>query len=128
MKESYVTAVLELLAAGTAPDEVVKGLKSTLTARRQEGLLLPVLERVVTVLEASDSENVVITVASEKATTELKETVTKAVKSLDADAATQKIVIDPSIIGGSVVQYRSKVVDASYKQALIQLYRSLTTN
>lgn len=127
MKKHYVTAVLELLSAGAVPEDVIKGLQKTLSARRQDGLFVPVLERVITILEASDSEKIVVTVASEHAVEVLKENITQASEALHATEASQKIIVDPTIIGGSIVQYRDKVIDASYKNALVQLYRSITT-
>ncbi len=127
MKADYVQAVIELLEAGYEPSKVVDGLTKTLTAHRQLPLLRPVLERVLVVLEASDRAHVVVSVVDEAALESQKEHIAAAIKSLKADDAPQKVVIDPSLVGGSVVRFGHQAVDGSYKQALVQLYRSITT-
>ncbi len=127
MKAQYVQAVVALVHEGVAIDTIVRGLRDTMSARRHLPLLRPVLERVVRVLEADDADRVIVSLARESDVEVLKVEIEASLRELAVEDKSRMTHIDPSLVGGSVVRYRHQVVDKSYKQALVSLYRSITT-
>jgi F0F1-type ATP synthase delta subunit len=127
MKDHYVQAVVELLRDGVAVSDVVKGLERTLTTHRRASLLRPVLERVLVILSASDATTAVAYVAREEDEKALQTEIKAHLATLEATDVPLHVVVDETLIGGSVVRYRDRAIDTSYKHALVELYRSITT-
>lgn len=127
MKDHYINAVLTLLDAGTEPAEVVRGLQKTLTARKHEALLLPVLRSVERKLtNRLDTTTPILTVASKNAYQLETERIATAMQTL---GVTEQPIVhyDDTLIGGVVLEHNYQRVDASYKQALRTLFQTITT-
>ena len=126
MHDTYVTATLELLAAGTSIDTVISGLKDTLKRRGHERLLPRILAGVARKLDTRPTNAAYVTVVSKTDYEVQKEAIKHALIELGYDQA-PAVQIDDTLIGGYVAEANSTRIDRSYKSALVSLYRSLTT-
>ncbi len=125
MKDTYITAVLEMIAEGAMPDVVLAGLQQSLKKHGHERLYASVLRGVSRVLSAGSADAVSVTVAQssdvEKHQTAIKATLT------ELGVTTEPVVtIDESLIGGYVAEANNQRVDASYKSKLVSVYRNVT--
>lgn len=123
MKDTYTTALLDLLATTADAEAVLKGFKDTLTKRGHEQLYGPVLRRVLTRLKAARPTTMVV-VASETAYEAQKAAITKALTDLGGNEPV--VVVDDTIVGGFIAEHNHTRLDASFKTKLVSLYRSLT--
>lgn len=125
MRDRYITATLELLAAGHDPEAVVRGLKATLDRRDHGKLYARVLRGVLRALtDTQRTTTARVVVANAAASEKLSAVIAEHLQALKAD--THTVTIDPTLIGGVVVEHGSKRIDASYKRALIDLYTRIT--
>lgn len=126
MKNHYIQAVLEMLAAGHEPDQVISGLKNLLHARGHQSLFASVLTGVLRVIEAeSDRAGAVVTVAKGSDHEKQAESIKKALLAMGGGDSYQ-VKEDDTIIGGFIAEVNNTRYDASYKSALVGLYRNLT--
>jgi F0F1-type ATP synthase delta subunit len=127
MEASYVKAATELLRAGKKPDAVLRGLKLTLTARGYERLYVRVLHGVLLALQKDAKSDIpVVTLAKKEDESALKAAIKETLSELGAPAS-YDVLIDPNMIGGHKVSFNNTTIDKSYKEALVSLYRSVTT-
>ncbi|MDA8596713.1 F0F1 ATP synthase subunit delta [Candidatus Pacebacteria bacterium] len=125
MKDTYITAVLELLRSGTETSSVVRGLQMVLKARGHETLLDDVLRGVVRILEADDQTAPQVLVAEKSDYETLKADISQALQTVAAEG--EPIVsVDSTLIGGFIAEANDTRVDASYKKALRELYQNIT--
>lgn len=126
MKDHYIQAVLESIRDGQKPDTVMVSLKKVLNAKGHDRLLGSVLRGVMRVIEAqSDRSGSVVHVATEVEEKKLSSAIKAALKEMEADSA-YTLKEDKTLVGGFVAEANNTVYDASYKTALINLYRKLT--
>ena len=125
MKETYITAVLELFEKGQESSQVLEGLKQTLKKRGHERLYASVLRGVERVLEAGGTETSRVIVASSAAYEKQKAAIEAALQSLGADGAPE-VIVDETIVGGFIAEANDTQLDKSYKTKLVSLYRNLT--
>ena len=125
MQKHYIQAVLEMIHAGKSPDEVLRGLDRVLVAKGHQSLKPAVLSGVVRILEAeSDRTTTTVTVARASDTEKYATAIASALVEMKAD--TKYIVKeDDTLIGGFIAEIKNTVHDASYKTALVKLYRTL---
>ncbi len=126
MKDYYINAVLELIKKGADIQTVLSGLSATLAKKGHTRLHGNILKGVLRILSHNKARGTVVTVANEKTLTLQKEAIQKSIESLKGDA-TPKVVIDPTIIGGVIVECNNMRIDTSHKSRLVKLYRSITT-
>ncbi len=126
MKDNYITAVLEKIKTGDSLDKIIKGLQSTLKERGHQRLYAPILRGVLKVLEATGTNKITVVVPNdnvyEKELAKIKEALAEL-----AATGEPEVVIDPTIVGGWLVEANNKILDKSYKTKLVNLYRALTT-
>lgn len=125
MKNDYIKAVLELLAAGKDTQAVLQGLQKTLTQKGHMRLYAAVLRGVVRDLESGNAHKSIVYVASEADIQSEAVQITEALQTLGVTDEPQTL-IDSTIIGGVVVKNGTTVLDHSYKTALTNLYRAIT--
>ncbi len=126
MKEQYIHAVLQVLKEGNEPKIALKGLKDTLSKRGHSKLESVVLRGVLRKLESQkSSKDTVVTVANDELLIKQKSAINDAIETLSA-SDDYDVIVDKTIIGGSIVQTKSHIVDNSYKTKLVDLYRSIT--
>lgn len=126
LKNDYAQAARELILAGKPADAVLRGLKQTLERHGHASILRPVLSAMLRDIERATTADVIeIRVAKEHDVKTYKSEIEAAEKTLGGNKATH-IVIDESIVGGTIAKYKDKVIDASYKKQLLTIYRALT--
>lgn len=118
LKEQYIVAGAELISEKTDVDKVVSGLRKVMKRRGHERLLTSVLKGLVSKVEKESEMSVPrLTIASE----DTKKPDALSAKNVD-------IKIDPSIVGGYIMQEGFTRTDNSYKTKLLNWYRSATSS
>lgn len=125
MKQAYITAVLEELLSGKDKDTVISNLKAVLKKRGHDRLLGGILRGSLRQLEHDViSKAPQIKIAKDSA--DLKNSAMLALKDLETDLVLEPVVkTDENLIGGYIVTSANKQIDASYKRALLNLYRKV---
>ena len=124
MRETYTKAATELLLSGVAVEEVLKNTRAVMERRGHSSLYLGVLQDLMVALETAEKSNrAKLTLASEGDVA----SAAAALKELSVDTDNVETKIDPTIIGGAVVQYKNMSIDSSFKTTLAKLYKNITT-
>lgn len=128
MKKAYAQAFLEIVAAGTALDVAIAGLKQVLISKKHTKLFTSILREVIHILETTESKNTaVVALASSTKSEELINEIKNALVKLGIKEDTQIIeVVDETLIGGFVATYNHQEYNRSYKRVLKSLYESIT--
>jgi len=122
LKETYITAVINLLDTKADFAGVVAGLRHALTARGHEQLERSILEGLARNYQARNVSSAVLTVAARSAV----EKYTKEIITLTKNLNSASVIINPDIVGGYIYEESGIRHDASYKSALLKLYRQIT--
>lgn len=127
MKQAYITAVLEELLSGKDNEVVISNLKSVLIKKGHERLLGSILRGALRQLEHDIvSKAPQIKIAKQDAG--LLNRAMTALKDLGDEVVLEPVVkTDDNLIGGFVVTAANKQIDASYKRALLNLYRKVVS-
>lgn len=125
MKKAYIKALTDALLASTDVEAVLKSTKELLDKKGHQRLWLAVLQGTVQELEKRQRANLpeVIFANDLKPKTDK---LTQVLTSLGAHTEAYKTSVDSSLIGGFIVRYQDRLIDASYKKALIDLYYKVT--
>lgn len=127
MKDYYITSVTELLMAGREPAAVLSGLTKTLVHRGHEKLHHAILIGVLNKFSAQEDElRARVQVASDESYHALKDRIEAALRTLDAPDNPQ-VSVKPNIVGGFIAEYNHHLINESYKERLLELYRNVTT-
>jgi F0F1-type ATP synthase delta subunit len=124
MKQAYITAIVDSLLTTKDVEVVLKNATALLSKKGHTRLWPAVLRGVVRELEKRTAE-ATPHVAVAKESVLQSEALKQALASLGA-IGVPKTVVDSSLIGGFLVQYQDRLIDASYKRALTDLYRKVT--
>ena len=125
MKQAYITALTSALLSTKDVESVLKSTYALLEEKGHLRLWPSVLKGVVRTLEKQEVGKIPqVTVATEGSlnVSELK----KALTELSIEETETTTVVDPSIIGGFIIQHQDKMLDRSYKRALVEIYRKVT--
>jgi F0F1-type ATP synthase delta subunit len=126
MKQAYIIALVNSLLEGKEIDSVLANTKQLLTKKGHERLWSAILQGTLRELEKNGRKNVPQVILAK----ELKEKsgkIQEALKALGVEAASAfDVKIDESLIGGFIVRYKDRMIDASHKRALVDLYRKVT--
>jgi len=125
MKNTYVQAIIELIAKGREVEVVLARAKTVMEARGHGRLYGEVLKEVVVALEQQSSSltpQVVVARASDAVSPQ----VTKVLAMLDSENMTPVITVDDTIIGGVVATLGHRHIDLSHKSTLQKLYQAIT--
>ena len=123
MKDTYVTATLQLLTTGTKPELVFANLKKVMDIRGESGLLPAVLADLLKAYEKIEKDSTPVVIVSTPTDATVSE-VMNALQLLGAAEISPQIVIDDTIIGGAQVIFNYKLIDQSYKTQLHNLYKA----
>ncbi len=126
MKKAYIIALADSLLTGGEIDGVLSNAKQLLIKKGYGRLWPVVLRGALRELERRSHLNTPqVKVAI--GTAEKNERLIKALVAVGADASSPyQVSVDSTLIGGFIVRYRDQMFDASYKKALIDLYRKVT--
>jgi F0F1-type ATP synthase delta subunit len=116
--DTYSKAMFELSKAGKSADGIVSGLVKTLKRRGALALLPKVLSSYKRLVERASTQGAQLTVA----------------RSADIDGARRasaasddvRVMVDERIIGGYRYEEGGRLMDHSFKSALLQVYRNAT--
>ena len=125
MKQAYITALTDMLLTTTKVDEALSQMKTLLAQKGHTRLWPAVLRGTVVALEkkvADETPKVTVAKAGKIDAAALAATL----KLLSVAGDTVHTSVDETLIGGFTVQYKDKVVDKSYKRALLDIYRQVT--
>lgn len=126
MKDSYIQAVVALIADGQSVETVLANLQTVLETRGHHRLYAAILAGVVTILEQrTEQDSVAVVVAHEADAT--SQAVQEILTALCATEAPRLLTIDPTLIGGAKAVYQNRHIDQTYKTALRHLYERVTT-
>jgi F0F1-type ATP synthase delta subunit len=125
MKQAYIKAVLEQLLSGKDGELVVKNLKEALAKKGHSRLFGSILRGVLRQLEheaVAKAPQIKVAKNSEDLVAKAKEALLR----LGAESVLPPVVkTDETLVGGYVVTAAGKQIDASYKRALLNLYRKV---
>ncbi len=126
MKQAYVTALTSSLISGTAPEEVLLNIKSLLLRKGHLRLWPQILRATKRVLEAKlKSHSPQVTVAKSCVIAESKiKSALVLIGVAETEAYTE--VVDTTLVGGFTACFKGKLIDQSYKRALVNLYLNIT--
>lgn len=126
MIAKYVQATIEMLESGQKPELVLGNLKILLQKKGHLHLYKNILINLLRRLEQSSQTQIAtVTVAKEEAVDELKNAISNALSQLNVTSKPE-IITDPNIVGGLLVETKDQRIDATYKSALLRLYRKIT--
>ncbi len=115
-----------MLKNGADVQKVLSGLSSALTRKGHTRLHGSILRGVLRALAYKTVRSgSTVTVASESGLASHKDAIEAAIKHLGG-AAEYSTVIDPTIIGGAIIEHNNTIIDTSYKSHLVRLYRRVT--
>jgi F0F1-type ATP synthase delta subunit len=128
MKKHYIKAVVAILLEGKDVDVVLKNLKATLQRKGHEKLHAEILKGVMTNLSLhKDMHASHVVVAKEHDLLTQKEAIKEALATLGGDNETDmRVSIDKTLIGGFIASHRGSLINRSYKEKLVALYRRVT--
>jgi F0F1-type ATP synthase delta subunit len=126
MKKHYINAVTELLLQGKDVDVVLADLAKVLKAKGHMSIHGQILEGVRAELQRrKKSDAPTVTVASNKETALHKDAIEASLTELGGSLQEATFTTDETLIGGYVVTHKGKLINRSYKEKLISLYRSI---
>jgi F0F1-type ATP synthase delta subunit len=125
MKEAYIIALTDALLSSTDTETVLVNTKAVLEKKGHMRLWPSVLKGTMQALNKrlSDSQPEVLVA---KPGTAGDAMLKAALEAVGAESASHKEVVDETIVGGFVLRFKDKLVDASYKRALLDMYRRVT--
>ncbi len=123
----YAAALISLKQAGNDDETIVRGLVRTLRARGHLRLA-PRILRAYAQAEAEHERKhrATLVVARSEDAQKFAVPIEQAHAMLGATDTRPEVVVDDTLVGGYVLTTGTHMLDASYKQALIALYRRLT--
>lgn len=127
MKKHYIKAVVGLLREGVGIDVVLTNLASTLKRKGHEKLHVPILQGVSKEFARTELSNTPrVTVAKQSDVALLQQAIEQALQKLGAKSNDMQVAIDTTLIGGFTASHKGTVINASYKDKLVSLYRNIT--
>lgn len=125
MKDHYTAATLELLRAGHDPKATLANLRRAMEARGHLRLYPRVLKALHAQLRFKREADVpTVWVARPELSNDEKERIATSLAAIDAPAEYRTKVND-ALVGGHIARYGNTIIDRSYRQALLKLYRSV---
>ncbi len=126
MKNAYVTALTESILAGLSVEQALMNVKAVMQRKGHLRLWSQVLRATKRVLESRlISVLPQVTVAKERLVNQ--ELIKSALIKLGAaEVKDYSVAVDSSLVGGFVARYKGQLLDTSYKQALLKLYRTVS--
>lgn len=126
MKDNYIKAGFELLAAGQSVDLVLKNLEQVMIKKGHASLWASVLRGLVVQIERQNLQALPrVVVVKEKDL--IIEKINLLLQELGSETKNFTAVIDPTIVGGMKVSHNYRLIDKSYKTKLRNLYQAIVS-
>ncbi|MFA7309669.1 MAG: F0F1 ATP synthase subunit delta [Candidatus Paceibacterota bacterium] len=127
MEHTYAQALWNMVKGGMTPAKAVHALRESLVKHGRVALLPHIGRAFVRIAEREGNKNdVVLTVARESDERHAHKEIKAIVEMLGAETKDLKTQVDDTIIGGWRLEGRGMLVDASYKNQLLELYKRVT--
>ncbi len=129
LEHEYARAIVALQEEGKTDAEIATGLARVLGARGHERLI-PRIERALTSLQARNEKKQARTLRIGKAEdiNVHAQAIAEAAALLGEDVQNYETIVDERIVGGFILASGTTMVDASYRTALVSLYRTITAD
>ncbi len=132
MEKAYAQALWQLVASGMDAKKAVHAMHEKLKADGRGALFQRVGRAFVRLSEReARKRDFVLTVAREKDLADAQKAAKKIIDAYSSefgtDGANLKTQVDDSLIGGWRLEGNERLVDASYKKRLLDLYNSVTS-
>lgn len=129
LASSYAKALYDVLQTGEDFSSVLKGFRQVLEVRGHQKLEAAVYKQLIALYEQQEqSDTAVVTVVKESDVEALKADIAETLTSLGAATAEYTVVENEHAVGGYTVRAGHEYVDKSYKKALVELYRNITSH
>ena len=126
MKDTYIKAGFELLAAGQPVELVLKNLKQVMNKKGHTSLWTSVLRGLLTRIERENLQSLpTVVVAKEKDLVVAK--INTLLTELGSETREFTTIIDPTVVGGVKVSHNYRLIDQSYKAKLRNLYQAIVS-
>lgn len=127
MEKAYAQALWRAIANGMEPKKAVHSLRDMLVREGRAELLPRIGKALERIAEREGKKNdVVLTVAKDSDTAAAKRHVHDFIAEFGVTPHDLKTVVDGSLIGGWRLEGNEKLIDASYKRRLLDLYSRVT--
>jgi len=127
MEKSYAQALWKMVESGITPHKAVASMREVLASHGREALLPHVAKAFARLAEQESKRNdIVLTVAREHDTQIAHKEVKTILEKMGVDQAALKTQVDDSLIGGWRLEGNGTLVDASYKNQLLELFNRVT--
>ncbi len=129
MEIAYAQALWKLIQNGKKPKEAVRALHEMLVRLGRVSLLPKIARAFGRIAERAQSQSgVVLSIAREKDERSAHKAVKGILSEMDVDAKDVTTQVDETLIGGWRLEGKEKLVDASFKKYLLQMYNAATTS
>lgn len=123
MEHAYAQALWKMVAGGSDARKAVHALQDTLSKEGRSSLLPRIVRAFERLAEREmKKESALLSIAREKDERHAKSEVKSILDGLGIDPKDLKTQIDDTLIGGWRLEAKGVLVDASFKQQLIDLY------
>lgn len=126
LKDTYSEAVLALHKEGASFDKLLTKLDLVLEKRGHQKLRAQILRAIKATLENTKRNAPTLILGKSKDEASFKTDIEKAVAMLDIKTDNIQTEIQDGLIGGFILETRSKRIDASYRTKLLGLYERIT--
>ncbi len=127
MENTYAQALWKMVEGGMPPVKAVHAIRDVLKAHGREALLPRIARAFARIAEReAKKSDVILTVAREADTKHAHKEVKEMLSSMGVEAKDLKTQIDDTLIGGWRLEGKEQLVDASYKNQLLELFNRAT--
>lgn len=120
----YATLVMNTLKSG-GDSEFAKKLVAYLKKRGHASLLPAIVQRVERMAQNTSGARVMLAKASDAE--KFAQSIASALTTLNVAAGDYAVTVDERVVGGFAVMGMGKVVDKTYRTALVNLYQKITS-
>lgn len=119
----YTTVLQRAIQSGSG-EEFAKKFVAYLAQRKHLGLLPAILARVTK--QGVQGHGAIVTVARAEDAKKFASAIASELSSLNSDAGTYTVKVDDRAVGGYAVRGKGRLVDRTYRSALVSLYQKIT--
>ena|SRR3989344_2211273 len=128
METAYAQALVKITAKGMKPKEAVDALRQLLVRSGREALLPRIGRAYARIAQREQGRTgVVLTVARESDRHAAQKQVSAILSDMNVEMKDVVLRTDESLIGGWRLEGRERLVDASFKKYLLDMYNAATT-